>query len=97
MVIDMYINKNSSKIIESLFESAGSNKITGKDFYTFIQNLEKSGYELDSSDKVSIEKHPNDINGEKVSLFNKDKKRFTAVFNFYSNNGRELVNIKASN
>lgn len=67
--------------------------VTGKNLSELHKNLEEQGLGMESVDAEDIKRY-NDMNGEKVSLYDAYGNEYRGTFNKYSDGGMEVVNIK---
>ena len=61
------------------------------------QLREKYNLELESSDGNDIQNHPERINGDKVVMYeigSNGEVEYEGTFNYYSDGGKEIINIK---
>lgn len=87
-------NDLKEKQIKQNNEKAKTDNITSaKTHKELTDKLSKNGLKLDSADAHTME-NSNSLNGDKVTMYDKDGNEYSGTYNKYSDGGREIVNIK---
>ena len=84
----------ATKSAEGVRSSATTDNVTDANSHTqLVDKLKSNGLELDAADSHTMSKS-NSLNGEKVTMYDKDGNEYQGTYNKYSDGGREIVNIK---
>lgn len=79
----------------NVFAKKAPEHITGaKSVNELHDKLKSQGLSMESADASAIKRDYRSMNGEKVSLYDKDGNEYRGTFNRYSDGGTEIVNIK---
>lgn len=70
-----------------------SNVTSAKTHKDLTDKLKSHGLELESADAHTM-RNSNSLNGEKVTMYDKEGNEYQGTYNKYSDGGREIVNIK---
>lgn len=81
--------REQTKVQKTISDSITSAK-THKEL---TDKLNENGLKLDSADAYDI-RNSNSLNGEKVTMYDKDGNEYRGTYNKYSDGGREIVDIK---
>lgn len=85
-VVGHYDNNKQAK-------TSTDNVTAAKTHQDLTDKLNKNGLKLDAADAHTME-NSNSLNGEKVTMYDKDGNEYRGTYNKYSDGGREIVNIK---
>lgn len=66
----------------------------GKNLKSLESKLKEHGFGLESADAADIDRNARNMNGEKVSLYDKDGNEYRGTFNRYSNGDYEIIGIR---